>query len=197
MAGNMSGQRPPTNSRTVNPDLEANLAPGERVLWRGKPERGPFVWRTWPLSIFGGLLLVAVLAYDLVILTTEAPDWLALWAIPFAVGGLYMAAGHFLITAREWRNTEYLITERQVLIKHGILAPTVTMYSLLGLPQTIIQEQRDGTGNIMFKPRQGEGYGPWPGYQTMWPYTPGYVLGLMYVRDPQKVQRLIESARGA
>ncbi len=191
----MSSQRALNSSKTLNPDLDANLAPGEKVLWRGKPERGPFVWRTWPLSIFGGLLLTSVVVYDLVIFTTEAPDLLVLLAIPFALAGLYMAVGHFLVTSREWQNTEYLVTERQVLIRHGVLSPTVTMYSLLGLPQTVIESQHGDVGNVMFKPQQGQGYGPWPGYQTMWPYTPGYLLGLMYVRNPQEVQKVIESAR--
>jgi hypothetical protein len=52
-----------------------------------------------------------------------------------------------------------------------------------------------GVGNIMFVPPRGEGYGPWPGYRTMWPYTPGYLLGLMYVREPHKVREIIEQAR--
>ena len=43
--------------------------------------------------------------------------------------------------------------------------------------------------------RRGQGYGPYPGYQTMWPYTPGYLVGLMYLRDPERVQQVLEGAR--
>ncbi len=175
--------------------LDALLAPGERVLWRGKPERHPFVWRTWPLSLFGGVLVLAVLVFEIVVLTTEAPDVLACWGVPFALAALYMLAGHFYLTLREWHNTEYLLTEHRLLIRHGIFSPSITTYSVLGLPHTSVQMHGPDVGNIMFVPPRGEGYGPWPGYQTMWPYTPGYLLGLMYVRHPHTVEELIRRAR--
>jgi hypothetical protein len=107
-----------------------------------------------------------------------------------------MLVGHFLVTRREWANTEYLVSERQVLIRHGIWQPRLLMYSLSGLPHTVVEMRGPDVGNVMFKPREGQGYGPYPGYQTMWPYTPGYVLGLMYVRNPREVQEIIERARG-
>jgi hypothetical protein len=175
--------------------LDARLAPGEVVLWRGKPERRAFVYRTWPLSIFGGILVTAALAYGIIVLTTEAPDLLVLVAAPFLLAALYMLVGHFLVTAREWDNTEYLVTERQVLIHHGIFQPQVTTYSIQGLPHTRVEMRGDDIGNIMFVPREGQGYGPYPGYQTMWPYTPGYVLGLMYVRHPHQIEQIINRAR--
>jgi len=193
--------RQPERSKIRNPqstirnDLDSRLAPGEVVLWRGKPERQPFVFRTWPLSIFGAALVLAAVSFEVTILTTEAPDSLALVGVPFLLAALYMAVGHFLVTAREWRNTEYMVTERQVLIRHGIFQPSLTIYSLHGLPHTIVQMHGSDVGNIMFKPREGQGYGPYPGYQTMWPYTPDYVLGFLFVRDPQHVQELIEQAR--
>jgi hypothetical protein len=177
-------------------DLDAMLAPGEVVLWRGKPERQAFVFRTWPLSVFGAVLVTAAGAYIAVVLTTEAEDWLAWLALPFMLAALYMLAGHFLVTRREWENTEYLVSERQVLIRHGIWEPHITMYSLSGLPHTVVEMRGRDVGNVLFQPRDGQGYGPYPGYQTMWPYTPGYVLGLMYVRNPREVQRIIERARG-
>jgi hypothetical protein len=165
------------------------------VLWRGKPERRPFVFRTWPLSIFGGVLVLASLSYEVVVLTTEAPDLLALVGLPFFLIALYMAVGHFFVTGREWRNTEYLVSERQVLIRHGILQPSITSYSLHGLPLTVVEMHGPDIGNLMFKPREGQGYGPYPGYQTMWPYTPDYILGFLYIRDPRNVQEIIELAR--
>ncbi len=183
------------HAKNANTHLEANLAPGERVLWRGKPVQRAFVWRTWPLSIFGGVLIATVVAFEAVILTTEAPDLLAVWGVPFALAGLYMAVGHFLLTYREWLNTEYVVTEQRVLIRHGIFSPVLTIYSLLGLPQTTVEMRGDGVGNIIFRPQQGHGYGPWPGYQMMWPYTPGYLVGLLYIRNPDEVQRLIETHR--
>ena len=176
-------------------DLTTLLGPGEKVLWQGKPERAPFVLRTWPLSLFGAVLVVSVVAFEWVVLTTEAPDWLALYSVPFALAGLYMAVGHFAVTYYEWLQTEYLVTESRVLICHGIFSPSLAAYSLLGLPHTGVEMQGQNVGNIMFKPQEGQGYGPWPGYQTMWPYTPGYVLGLMYVRHPHQVEQIINRAR--
>ena len=175
--------------------LDARLAPGELVLWRGKPVRQAFVFRTWPLSIFGGVLVLAVVAFETIVFTTDAPDLLALFGIPFALAALYMAVGHFFVTAREWENTEYLVSERQVLIRHGVFRPVIATFSLLGLPHTVVEMHGKDVGNLMFKPREGQGYGPYPGYQTMWPYTPGYVLGFLYIRDPEGAQALIETAR--
>jgi hypothetical protein len=181
--------------REVSTELDAYLAPEEKVLWRGKPERKEFVFRTWPLSLFGALLIMSVIAYETVILTSDAPRWLVWWGVPFALAGLYMAVGHFLVTSYEWRQTEYLITPSRLLIRHGIFSPKVTVYSLIGLPHTQVRMHGENVGSILFEPREGEGYGPWPGYQNMWPYTPGYLLGLMYVRHPQEVQKVIERAR--
>jgi hypothetical protein len=139
--------------------------------------------------------VAAALSFEVIVLTTEAPDLLALVGVPFLLAALYMAVGHFLVTAREWRNTEYLVTERQVLIRHGIFQPTLTSYSLHGLPHTLVQMHGSDVGNVMFKPREGQGYGPYPGYQTMWPYTPDYILGFLFVRNPHHIQQLIEQAR--
>ncbi len=186
--------RPAVIRRQEATDLDANIGPGEHVLWRGKPERKPFVLRTWPLSIFGAALLLSAIIYEVVILTTEAPDILAYWGIPFTLAALYMIVGHFLVTTLEWRNTEYLITDSRLLISHGIFSRMLTIYSLLSLPHTTLEMRRPDVGNIMFKPPEGQGYGPWPGYQTMWPYTPGYLVGLMYIRNPQRVQQLLENA---
>ena len=80
-------------SKAANAPLKSYLGPGEQVLWRGKPERGPFVFRTWPLSVFGLLLVTSVTLFLIVVLTSEAPDGLAFYAIPFVLLGLYMAAG--------------------------------------------------------------------------------------------------------
>lgn len=179
----------------VNADLAGNLLVGEQVLWRGKPERQAFVWRTWPLSIFGGVLLTAMLAFYAVVLTTDAPDLLALWGVPFTIAALYMLGGHFVLTSREWDNTEYLVTNNRILIRHGIFSPRLTTYSMVSLPHTRVIMYGDNIGNVMFQQPFGQGYGPPPGYQTMWPYTPGYVLGLMYIRDPLAVQSVIERAR--
>src|SRR5438874_1257982 len=142
-------------------DLDAQLAPGERVLWRSKPERKPFVLRTWPLSIFGLVLVVAVFVFEIVILTTEAPDIIALWGIPFALAALYMAVGHFLVTLWEWQQTEYVVTDSRVFIRHGIFSPRLATFSLAGLPHTLVEMHGPDVGNLMFKPRDGQGYGPW------------------------------------
>src|SRR6476661_8889544 len=117
----MSAQIASTRKRS-DASLDAYLAPGEKVLWRGKPERTPFVFRTWPLSIFGALLVTSVIIFEIVIFSSEAPDFLAFWGIPFLLAGLYMLVGHFLATYREWTQTEYMVTERQVLIRHGVLS---------------------------------------------------------------------------
>src|SRR5438552_1208663 len=89
--------------------IDSRLAPGEVVLWRGKPVRRAFVFRTWPLSIFGAVLITAVVAFETIIFTTEAPDILAVVGVPFSLAALYMAVGHYVVTAREWANTEYLV----------------------------------------------------------------------------------------
>jgi hypothetical protein len=176
--------------------LDARLAIGEEVMWRGKPVRRAFVYRTWPLSIFGGVLLLAALSVETAMLSTNAPVIVVLVGLPFVLAALYMLVGHFIVTSLEWENTEYMVTGRQVLIRHGLFRPTVTMFSILGLPHTIIEMRGPNVGNLLFKPREGQGYGPAPGYQTMWPYTPGYVLGFLYIEDPARVQELIEKARG-
>lgn len=180
----------------VAESLDARLAIGEEVLWRGKPVRTAFVYRTWPLSIFGGVLLILSLIFEVLMIAGGAPWFVYVLSAPFVLGALYMAVGHFIITEMEWRNTEYMVTGRQVLIRHGIFRPNVTMFSILGLPHITLEQTGPNMGNLLFKPREGHGYGPQPGYQTMWPYTPGYVLGFLYIENPSHVQDIIDKARG-
>jgi len=103
--------------------LRSELAPGEQVLWTGKPDN-----RRWlypedlilvPFSLlWGGFaifweagVLTATTGHE----TTATRFFFALWGVPFVAIGLYLIFGRLF--ARRWlrRRSLYAITDRRVL----------------------------------------------------------------------------------
>ena len=94
-----------------------------------------------------------------------------------------MLVGHFLVTSLEWRNTEYVVSERQVLIRHGIFQPVLTHFSLHGA-HTVVEMHGVDIGNLMFKPRAGQATAPTQATRPCGPTPPTTSRLPLHTRPP-------------
>lgn len=130
------GTPPSPNAGDGEVSLVERLDPGERVIWGGRPEGWLVGWRELGTAALGA----AVLAIGLVRghrlvqvligledagLRVGSREWLLFfaasvlgWAITVAVGGWLVWYG-LLRARRLGRATDYLVTDRRVLIRRG------------------------------------------------------------------------------
>ena len=124
------------------------IAPGEAVLWRGKPGKGHLVTAQdaimIPFSIFwcGGVFFWEYLA-----ISEGAPLFFCLFGVPFLCVGLYMVFGRFFHTAWRRKRMAYVITTKRIIRARG---ERIDMLSSASLPPMHVTAFRDGSGTIRF-----------------------------------------------
>lgn len=104
-------------------DWSSHLAPGERVVWEGRPAPRCFVFRNWKHSLYGVLLLFLSLFWQTVGLQLSAvyhAPLLAWIPVPFVLAGLYLALGHHLLARLEWEHVFYALTDWRLLVHRGL-----------------------------------------------------------------------------
>lgn len=123
------------------------LAPGEAILWRGKPESGhllgPQDFIMIPFSIFW--CGFAIFWFVTALQNTMLP--FALFGIPFVCMGLYITVGRFFHTAWLRKNTAYVITSSKVIRRRG---NRIDMLEAATFPTIYVTARTDGTGTIRF-----------------------------------------------
>lgn len=103
------------------------LAAGEAILWRGKPKRSAFI-ATKSLT----LLPIAViwLIFDLGFIGAAfGSGEMLMFLIPFFALHLmpvWIWLGSTLTASRRWKNTNYYVTNRRIIIQGGFLAVNET-----------------------------------------------------------------------
>lgn len=130
----------------------AMLAPGEYILWHGKPAvKGGLLNRSdffmIPFSIvWAGF---AVFSFAGIITGNRRPIEMLFCGL-FLLAAFYITIGRFIIAAIRLHNTEYAITSRQVLIctNRGVEA-----LSRATLPAPRLELRKNGRGTIWFGQR--------------------------------------------
>jgi hypothetical protein len=177
----------------AQPGLRDYLLPGERILWAGKPEVGPFsmrgAWYTIPFSLLWGGFAIF---WEVTVITSGAPFFFWLWGIPFVLIGLYMIFGRLYVARREARNTSYAITDRRVLILGGAFRHSLVELDLDRLQGAQLDEGRDGTGTVSFASPTGSLRVP-PGWPTMGMYR--QPAAFQSIRDVRRVFETMQQAR--
>lgn len=134
--------------------IDAELDPGERVLWAGQPRQGlRFGWFDlyavpFGLFFFGFAVVWTVLAY-------RGAPLFALCGAPFLLVGSYVAFGRFFVEAKQRARTYYAVTDRRVIIMSGLLSRTVRSLDLATLRDVSVSEKKDGTGLVDFGGKSG------------------------------------------
>jgi hypothetical protein len=136
-------------------DIQGRLLPGERIQWTGAPPGGILLTQGDALRIpfslmWGGF---AIFWEWSVLHTGHAPDFFALWGIPFVLVGLYLIVGRFFADAWIRASTSYAVTNQRVLILRTAPTFKFTAYAVDRLPELSLEERADGRGTIRFQPQ--------------------------------------------
>ena len=124
------------------------LAPGETILWRGKPEKGhlfgPQDLFMIPFSIFWCGFAIF---WEATAILSGAPFFFALFGLPFICVGLYITVGRFFHMSWLRKNTAYVITTAKIIRRRG---KRIDMLDAKTMPAIHVTAQPDGTGTIQF-----------------------------------------------
>ena len=131
------------------------LSAGETILWQGKPKRGAFIatksltmlpiaviWLIWDLNFIGAAFSGGEMLGFMI-------PFFALHMMP-----VWIWLGNVLTAGRRWKNTNYYVTNRRIIIQGGFLAvnETSVFYKDLRNAQLRIGllDKVFGTGDVVF-----------------------------------------------
>lgn len=103
------------------------LAAGEAVLWRGKPKKSAFI-ATKSLTMLPIALIWLILDMSILIPSLEVGEML-FFIVPFFLLHLmpvWIWLGSTLTAGKRWKNTNYYVTNRRIIIQGGFLAVNET-----------------------------------------------------------------------
>jgi hypothetical protein len=162
--------------------------PAEAVLWRGKPSRYPVLHRSDVLFVPFSVFFAAFAAYFFVV-----PGWNRGTAFDRTIAvlltaiALYQLLGRLVVRQLVLRGTDYVVTDRQVVIESTLFGRKRTRSLRLGeTGPPVLKAAEDGTGSISF----GDG-----GFVEAVFARPGQVPELEQVTDARQVRDLIAEAQ--
>jgi hypothetical protein len=139
--------------------LEPHLAPGERIVWTGRPPLGVRL-TSEDIFIIPFSLLWGGFSILWEIRAIHQAAWLhCLFGLPFVAIGQHLLLGRFFSNARQRAHTFYGLTSSRALIVNGGRTTSVNSMSLAAAHEIRLTTGRDGRGTIAF-PRSGETAGP-------------------------------------
>jgi hypothetical protein len=131
--------------------LQPSLLPGERPLWTGRPQRGlKLRWSDLYLIPFSLLWGGFAIFWNVMVWTTDAPFFFALWGLPFLAVGLYLIAGRFLHDALLRSSLLYAVTNRRVIVLRTRFGRGLRSAELGHLPVLELDEHAGGRGTVRF-----------------------------------------------
>ncbi|MBY5366822.1 PH domain-containing protein [Rhizobium leguminosarum] len=145
-----------------NGNINRDFMRGEKLLWSGRPAQGFFLTSRDRLLIPFSLLwggFANVLAFAAVI--GDGPVSTKLWLSLFALMGLYIIAGRFFVDAAARARTEYMVTDRRVIIRRSRFFRNLYTSGHELLPSISLEEGTRGRGTIKFGVRSNRRMSGW------------------------------------
>ena len=106
---------------------------GERVRWEGRPAPRCYTFRQWRHALFG-LFLAIVSTVWLWLGVQQAAEqgwpWLAWLPAPFLGYALWLGCGQLFAARVEWTRVAYAVTDRRIIVQHGLFKPCLTVLEL-------------------------------------------------------------------
>lgn len=139
-------------------EISGYLTPGERVIWEGRPWRGPRLeWRDLFLIPFSlmwcGLILIFFVPFGPEPTEpTVSANWIVIGLIFLGVAA-YFLVGRFLHDIWIRSRTRYALTDRRVLIRRGRNLTSLTLDGVTYLD--LAGGRGGGRGSIAFSPPYG------------------------------------------
>ena len=136
----------------------AELQPGERIIWTGRPIPGRFARRSIGIVLFGIVWTAFAIFWIAGASRFRLPDFshgfglFPLFGVPFVLIGFGMLSTPYWMRRKAGR-TAYVITDKRALILDGSLWRSTTVRSFephrLGDLRRV--QNRDGSGDIIFE----------------------------------------------
>lgn len=171
------------------------LAPGERILWRGKPEKGHLLSGQDAFMIPFSIFWCGFAIFWFVTALINTPFPFALFGVPFVCVGLYITVGRFFHTASVRKRTAYVITTQKVIRKRG---NRIDMLDAKTMPAIHVTARTDGTGTIQFGEFVYYSHGRYRSYSwgdDRWGPN-GRLFTLENIPDVARVQQILHSIAG-
>ncbi|MGH2558707.1 MAG: hypothetical protein ACRDJH_06555 [Thermomicrobiales bacterium] len=134
-------------SASVYDRIRAEIVPGERLLWCGRPRGGIHfkredIFLTLFFLVWTGFSLTAVISF------VSRREGVIVVPALFALVGLYMLVGRYPVDAWRRSTTAYGLTNRRAIIVHGLFGPDVRSLPLHTLAEITLRERCDRSGTI-------------------------------------------------
>lgn len=202
---------PPERAGDIDVKLADRLDPDESLLWGGAPERAAPDWREWATAL-GGVALVVfasfyewrmasqLLGLEMLGMQVRSWTWVFFFASTFVAFGTILAIGSYFVwyglfrSRAMVRDTEYLLTERRLLIRRGRTELSVDRRRIVD----VAQEPRANGLYTMFLILDGpdaRALGDSGALGSVTPAKDSVPPILFEVRDPERVRRLILGER--
>jgi hypothetical protein len=141
-----------TNNAEAEATISQELLPNEKLLWCDKPQTGiKFRRKDIALIPFSILWCVGV-GYQLNLfnsLNFGTPVlFFQVFQGVFALVGVYLLAGRFIIDNLQRGKTYYAVTTNRIIIKRTLLSAQVQTFNIKQLPNLSINENTDKSGTI-------------------------------------------------
>lgn len=113
------------NIATTDTDIDQIIVPGETIIWKGKPKKSAFI-----INKIIGMLPFALLwllfdsFFIITCIGTGAFEEMKLFFIGFFAFHLmpvWIWLSNVLTANRKWKNTEYMVTDKRIIIKTGFI----------------------------------------------------------------------------
>jgi len=153
-----SGGNLPSDAQRI---IDAELAPGERLVWSAQPRAGRFALQTIPLVLFGIPWTVFALSWSGMaawgtsrMAGTGGPGLFRLFplfGLPFVLIGLGMLSSPWW-AIRKARRSAYALTDRRAILCLAGWRGTVTIRSFEPAQLTDLRRKQraDGSGDLVF-----------------------------------------------
>lgn len=176
--------------------IDAPLPPGESIRWEGRPAWRPLAWR----AFFGRTVVVyftLLAGWQLVNAAAGAKPWAVATG---AVLGLALLAGlslacSALLATLSARTTVYAITDRRVVLKVGIVIPSVVSIPFRLVETVAAKAYRAGDGDLAVRLVPGDRVA----YSQLWPHVRPWHFtrpepSLRALPDVREVGRILQQA---
>lgn len=138
---------------------ELPLAVGEEILWQGRPAPRAYTFRHWRHALFGLVLSLPCLLWQLVgieLVAGGASSWAAWLPLPFNLGALYLAFGQFLLARLEWERVYYAVSDRTIYRYCGLFRPRLGTLPLSAVVTVRKRSLGPNLASIRMENREGE-----------------------------------------
>lgn len=140
------------SSRDATEIVNAQLVPGEQLLWAGRPKQG-FALRGWDILHvpFAVLLAVVGTTFTIVELREPSEPGAIVFALLAALAGFYGAFLRFFVDRWQRSQTFYAVTDQRAIILTKEGRSYVHSVNLKTLKDVTYSRRSDGTGTIEFE----------------------------------------------